>query len=275
MNFESFLSDLNKFFTDLIDSTIEHVPLIIFALVVLGIGFLIGKLFRFLTKNLINNLPRLFKDENIKKKLYKVNFENSATYISNIIFWMILVFTFVLISEIIGLPIITSWLNGIAYFLPNILVAAIIIFLGIIGGKLTGSLISSAAVKADILHGDVIGKIAQYGILIISIVIAIDQLEIEISFLIHIIEIVLAALLFGATLAFGLGAKKSVSNILASYYIHQNFKLGDKIKIDNTEGIIIQINSTSVKLDTKEGEVFIPTKYFSEKKSFLFNKDKQ
>lgn len=275
MDFDSFYLELNNFLAELIDSAIELAPLLVFSLVVLGIGFLIGKLLRYLTKKLINNLPRLFKDENIKKKLYQISFENSATYISNIIFWIIMIFTFVLISEIVGLPIITSWLNGIAYFLPNIIVAVIIVFFGIIGGRLIGNLISSAAGRAEITYGKVIGKIAQYGLLIVSIIISIDQLDIEINFLIHIIDIILAALLFGATLAFGLGAKQSVGNILASYYIQQNFKLGDKIKIDEIEGIIIQLNSTSVKLETKEGEVIIPSKYFSEKKSFLLNKDIQ
>ena len=272
MNFELFFIELNNFLTKLINSTFELAPLIAFSSVVLMIGYLIGRLMRYLTKKLINNLPRLFKNEKIKNRLYQVNFENSATHISNIVFWMILIFTFVLISEIIGLPIITSWLSGIVYFLPNILVAAIIIFLGIIGGRLAGNLIISAATRADISYGKVIGKIAQYGLLFISLIIAIDQLGIEISFLIHVVDIVLAALLFSAALAFGLGAKKSVGNILASYYIHQNFKEGDKIRIDKTEGQIIQINSTSVKLDTEEGEVNIPAKYFSDKKSFLINK---
>ena len=275
MNFELFFIELNSFLTKFINSTFKLAPLIAFSIVVLVIGYLIGRLMRYLTKKLINNLPRLFKNEKIKNRLYQVNFENSATHISNIVFWMILIFTFVLISEIIGLPIITSWLSGIVYFLPNILVAAIIIFLGIIGGRLAGNLIISAATRADISYGKVIGKIAQYGLLFISLIIAIDQLGIEISFLIHVVDIVLAALLFSAALAFGLGAKKSVGNILASYYIHQNFKEGDKIRIDKTEGQIIQINSTSVKLDTEEGEVNIPAKYFSDKKSFLINKVQQ
>ncbi len=272
MNFELFFNEINKFLDKLIDSTIELAPLIIFSFVVLLIGYVIGRLMRYLTKKLINNLPRLFNNEKIKNRLYQINFENSAAHISNIVFWMILIFTIVLISEIIGLPIITSWLGGIFYFLPNILVAVIIIFLGIVGGKLAGNLIISAANRADISYGKVIGKIAEYGLLIISLIIAIDHLGIEISFLIHIVDIVLAALLFGASLAFGLGSKNSVSNILASYYIHQNFKEGDKIKIDETEGQIIQINPTSVKLETKEGEVYIPAKYFGDKKSFLINK---
>ena len=275
MNFELFFNELNKFLSNLLNSTIELLPLFASSLIVLLVGYFIGRLFRFLTKKFINNLPRLFINKKIKNRLYQVNFEHSAIHISNIVFWMILFFTLLLISEIIGVQIITAWFSGIVYFLPNILVAVVIIFFGIIGGRLAGNLIVSAANQADISYGNVIGKMAQYGLLFISIIIAVDQLGIEISFLIHIIDIVLAALLFGAALAFGLGAKLSVSNILASYYIHHNYKEGDRVKIDEIEGQIVKINSNSVVLNTKEGQVNIPAKLFSDKISFLLNKVQQ
>lgn len=275
MDFELFFNELNKFLSNLLNSTIELLPLFASSLIVLLVGYSLGRLLRFLTKKFINNLPRLFINKKIKNRLYQVNFEHSATHISNIIFWMILFFTLLLISEIIGVQIITSWFSGIVYFLPNILVAVVIIFFGIIGGRLACNLVISATNQAEISYGNVIGKMAQYGILFISCIIAVDQLGIEISFLIHIIDIVLAALLFGAALAFGLGAKLSISNILASYYIHQNYKEGDRIKIDEIEGQIVQINSNSVVLNTKEGQVNIPAKLFSDKISFLLNKVQQ
>jgi small-conductance mechanosensitive channel len=275
MNFELFFNELNKFLSNLLNSIIELLPLFASSLIVLLVGYFIGRLFRFLTKKFINNLPRLFINKKIKNRLYQVNFEHSAIHISNIVFWMILFFTLLLISEIIGVQIITAWFSGIVYFLPNILVAVVIIFFGIICGRLAGNLIVSAANQADISYGNVIGKMAQYGLLFISIIIAVDQLGIEISFLIHIIDIVLAALLFGAALAFGLGAKLSVSNILASYYIHHNYKEGDRVKIDEIEGQIVKINSNSVVLNTKEGQVNIPAKLFSDKISFLLNKVQQ
>jgi hypothetical protein len=275
MNFDMFFSDLYEFLVKLKDSMIDLAPRFTFASIVFVIGYLLARLIRYLAKKFINNLPRFFNSKNIKNRLYQSNLTQSATHLSNIFFWIILIFTIALITEIIGLPIITSWLGGIVYFLPNILIATVIIFLGVIGGRLAGSIIVSTANKAGIAHGNVIGKIAQYGLLFISLIIAADQLRIEISFLIQIVDIVLAALLFAAALAFGLGAKKSVSNILASYYVHNIYQEGDIIKIDEIEGQIIKINSTSVVLNTKEGQVNFPSKYFSDKKSVLLNKERE
>ena len=273
MDFGNFFSVLNEFLIKLKNSAIEYAPRFLFALLVLLIGYLIARLFKYLTKKFVINLPRFFKSERIKSRLYAGNLEQSAKHISKIIYWIILIFTIALITEIIGLPIITSWLSGIVHYLPNILAAIVIIFIGIIGGRLVGSLIVSAANKAGIAYGNVIGKAAQYALLFISIIVAADQIGIEIGFLIQLVDIVLAALLFGAALAFGLGAKTSVSNILASYYIHNNYKEGDSIKIEDVEGKIISISSTSVLVATKDGQVNIPAKDFNDKKSVLLNKD--
>jgi small-conductance mechanosensitive channel len=79
--------------------------------------------------------------------------------------------------------------------------------------------------------------------------------------------------LFGAALSFGLGAKTSVSNILASYYLHNTYKEGDTVRINNIEGKIIHINSTSVILNTPDGQVSIPAKDFNEYVSVLIKKD--
>ena len=108
--------------------------------------------------------------------------------------------------------------------------------------------------------------------MVITIIIAIDQIGVDITFLTSLLYIVLATLLFGAAMAFGLGAKTSVSNILASYYIHRTYSEGNIIRIGEHEGRIIKITSTSVFLETESGQVIIPTKDFNEQKSILLDK---
>jgi small-conductance mechanosensitive channel len=92
-----------------------------------------------------------------------------------------------------------------------------------------------------------------------------------VGILINIIDIGFAALLFGAALAFGLGAKTAVSNILATFYVRKMYKVGDQVKIDDIQGKIAKIDDTSVVIDTQAGQVIVPAKNFSESKSFLIN----
>ena len=121
-------------------------------------------------------------------------------------------------------------------------------------------------------YGKRLGTIVYYLILVTAIIIAIDQIGIEINFLIHLIIIVLGSVLFGTALAFGLGAKTSVSNILSSYYIRKIFQEGDYIRIDEIEGTITKIDSTVVILDSETERIVIPTMVFNQNKSFLIRR---
>lgn len=275
MSFDKFLADLYESLIKFKDSLIDLIPEFIFALVVLIFGYAIAKTFRYLIKKFINNLPRVFNSETIKSRLYEGNLAQSATHISNIVFWIIIVLTIFIITEILGVPLITSWFSGVVSYLPNILIASVIVFFGLVGGKLAGNIVISAINKANLEYGGVAGKAAQYVVVFISLMIATDQLGIEISFLVQLIDIIVAALLFGGALAFGLGAKNSVSNILASYYVQNNYREGDNVKIDEVSGQIVQIKSTSVVLKTKDGIVNIPAKEFSTKKSILLKQEQQ
>lgn len=114
------------------------------------------------------------------------------------------------------------------------------------------------------------GKLAQIIIILLTGLIAFDQIGINVSILINLIIIIIGALLFGAAFAFGLGARESVSNILASYYLQKIYKVGQVIQIGGKKGRIIEITPTAVILEASEGQLYIPAKEFNKETSILF-----
>ncbi len=273
MNFEQWLSDLGKLLLDLKDSLLAFLPKFIFALLVFLVGYLIARLVQTLVRRFVRNTHRFVANGKLKSHLQKRDLEQSSIFISKTLFWIILILFITLASEIMGLPVITAWLSGIVQYLPNIFAAIVIVFIGIIGGRLLADVLLSATTKAGITYANVLSKMVQYTILLITILIAIDQVGIDIMLLTIILSVVISALLFGAALSFGLGAKTSVSNILASYYLHDKYKEGNIVRINNIEGKIIEITTTSVIIDTTDGHVSIPAKEFSEHSSVLIKKD--
>jgi small-conductance mechanosensitive channel len=246
-------------------------PKLIMGLIVLLIGYLIARIVQSLVRRFIEYLDRIINN-NLNNRLLQVNLSSSRTFIARTFFWIIIFFFVTLFTEIIGLPVITSWLAGLGEYLPNILAGVVVIFFGIIFSRLISDLIRNASFKAGISNSQTLGKAARYIILVITIIIAINQIGVDISFLTHLMYILLGVLLFGAALAFGLGAKTSVSNILASYYISHTYSEGNLIRIGEHEGRIIKITSTSVFLETESGQVIIPAKEFNEQKSILIEK---
>jgi hypothetical protein len=73
-----------------------------------------------------------------------------------------------------------------------------------------------------------------------------------------------AALLFGFTLAFGLGARTLVSNLIAAHHLREVLEPGQEIRIGDWEGTVLEVSATAVVLDTQEGRTSVPAKLYQE-----------
>jgi hypothetical protein len=241
---------------------------IIGAILIILIGHFIARLFSSLINRSLKKLSQLIPSPKNQVHLKSPKVMMSADLIGKIIYWIVLFFFITVATEMVGLPIVTTWLGGIASYLPKILIAAFIVVFGMIGGMLLRDIIT-AAVSANILYGTILGKLTQYAIVMISVFIAIDHIGIEIGFLTSMVLVFSGAVFFGSALAFGLGARPFVSDILASYYLQKIYKTGQIVKLGEMKGKIIQITPIAVILETSEGQVYIPAKMFNEMTSLL------
>lgn len=246
----------------------ELLPNILASLIVLTIGYVIARLVKYLIIRLSNLLEKI-----AKKRLLYLDFKQAGYYLSIAFFWLIIFSSILIITDLLGLSVLTKWFQSIIHYIPNIFAAILIVFASIILGNLVSNLLVSVSKHTGLKYDSSLVKIIRFLILAMAIIIALDQIGIEISLLKDIIDIVLAAILFGAALAFGLGARTSISNILACYYVRRSYKRGDTIKIGDTKGKIIKIDTTNVVLLNDEGRVIIPAKEFSKTKSILIIND--
>ncbi len=271
MKYQQLVEEMRGMLASLWDFLLELVPKLILGLIVLFLGYLLARLVQSMVSRFIAYLDRTI-NKNLSMSQLQVNLSSSRSFIAKAFFWIIIFFFITLFTEILGLPVITSWLAGLGEYFPKLLAGLVVIFFGIIFSRLASDLVKSRSFKSGIYSSALLGRIIRYIILVIAIVIAINQVGIDISFLTSLTYILLASLLLGAALAFGIGAKVSVSNILASYYISRTYSEGNLIRIGEHEGRIVKITSTSVFLESESGQVIIPAKDFNEQKSVLIKK---
>ena len=67
----------------------------------------------------------------------------------------------------------------------------------------------------------------------------------------------------------GLGARTAVSNIIASHYVAQAYRVGQTVRVAGVEGRIVETTPTAVFVAGPEGRVMIPAKTFAENASTL------
>lgn len=269
-------SSLTESFTGLWQAVIAHLPRIAMAAVVLIAGWGIALLLRLLVTRLGRRLPRLFPGRAIGRELKESGAERIVSdVVGSFAFWAVFLLFVAAAGHIVGLGMIPAALSQLVQYLPSLLAAALVVFAGTILGKLARDGIIGAASRARIAQGAFLGQAARVTILVVTAVVALDQIGIESTLPILILGIVLGTVIGGVALAFGLGARDSVSGFIASQEISQSYKIGDRVSLGDVEGKIIRFTRTAVYLDTPRGRARMPATEFCGRTSILLEPGRQ
>ncbi len=270
---DSILHALVAGFQSMTAQALAYLPRITAAVLLLVLGWLLARLLRLLVVRTIGSLDRLWRKLISKRGLDHLQPRHPpARIVGELVFWLLMLIFVTLATEILGLGVFGTWLKQIFTYLPLATVGLLIILVGFVVSSLARDLVASAAASAGLSHGDLLARAAQIIILFIAIVIGIDQIGIDIAFLSVIAGIILATMLGGIALAFGLGARNHVSNIIAANQLRQIYQVGDKVRIGEIEGHVMDIMISRVIIETEAGSVDIPAKLFDEQVTILIEK---
>ena len=122
---------------------------------------------------------------------------------------------------------------------------------------------------ANVAYGAALAHIVRTVLLSVAVLIAVNELGIEVTILTVTLGVVLGATFGGVALAFGLGARTAVSNIIGSHYIRQIIRVGQTVRLGVVQGEVEAITPTAIILRNGDGRVIVPAKEFSETVSML------
>lgn len=246
-------------------------PTLLGAALLVLVGWLLGRLLAWLARRATQGvLSRLGARPELRRAVESSGAARQVPgVIAGFVFWVVLVFFIAAAMETVGLPVVTASLSRVAYYLPNVLAALVVVFVGVISGRVLGSTVARASASAGIALGPIIGGTVRGTVILVAAVVAIEQVGIEADLLVVIVAVVVGTVLAGAGLAFGLGARTAVSNIIASHYVAQAYRVGQTVRVAGLEGKMIEATPTAVFLAGPEGRVMVPAKAFSEHASVL------
>ncbi len=260
--------------TGLLNDFIAYLPQIIGAILLLTFGWLVARLARGLATRLVKGFDRFtgLVRKSGTTASPKIG-ESSASVIGNIVYWITVLIFVTSAASLLGMNMFVGWLNKLVDHLPNILSGALIICAGVIFGNLAYQVISSTRLNMSASQRMILARSAQFFTLVMLILIGVDQIGVDITAVITIMSVVVGAVLGGLAIAFGIGARRLVSNLLGVRYLNRNYQVGERIKIDEFEGTILEIASVAVILDADQGRVTIPARLFSEQPSILVKRE--
>lgn len=242
---------------------VRLIPNILGAVVVIVAGWLLAKLLRALAVRGLHALTRTVTSLRRNATAHRPLMEDrSIAAIGAIIYWATILLFLTAATQVLGLGVFTDWLSSVVAYLPALLAGLLILLAGFVFSLLAKDLVTAAASSAHVVYADVLGRSVQILIFSMAVVIGIDQVGINVTFLVVIVAIILGMIFGGMALAFGLGARQVVANIVATHYVRQMYQIGDSVVIGALQGRISHINSVSVVLETAQGRCHVPTALF-------------
>lgn len=186
-----------------------------------------------------------------------------------VVFWAVLLFFISTASDALGLPLLSGIIGSLSLLVPRVLAAVLIVVVGLVIGNVARGAVTAAAAASGTSFAPALGQIIRLAIIVAAGLIAVAKLGVDITLLTAMFSVALAALLGGFAIAFGLGARTAMSNIIGSHYLRQTFEIGQTVRFGGVEGTIAALTSTSVILQVPEGRMIIPAKRFGEMPSLL------
>ncbi len=139
------------------------------------------------------------------------------TIIGEIVKWFLIIVSLMAATDILGLPQITAFLNSILLYVPNVIVAAIILALTIIIANFVEHIVVKGGKATKIAHDKIIGKISRWSILVFGIMAALVQLGVATSLITILFTGIISMLSIAGGLAFGLGGRDKAAQILNKF----------------------------------------------------------
>lgn len=276
MDAQTFAAQLSDSIARVGEKILDYLPNLLGALALLLIGWLAARLLRVAVSKVAKGvLTTLGRQRLASTKAVQAHTQQSRTWqttpaiIGAIVYWTVLLFFIAAAVEALGLRAVSNFVGVVTAYLPRVLAGVLILLLGLWAGEFVRMLLARAAARANLVWGDLLARSVQIMIVLVMIIIAVDQLGVESTILTVTLATFFAATFGAAAIAFGLGARSSVSNILASRYVRKAYQTGDVVRLGEHEGKILEITDTAVMMDSEQGRIMVPARRFNEESSLL------
>jgi uncharacterized membrane protein len=132
-------------------------------------------------------------------------------------YWLVILITLLTAFNTLGLGVVSDLLRRVVLFVPNVIVAVLIIAIGLYFARLLAESVITYGKNVGLEDVDILGRITRYAIMTFVVILALAQMDIGGEILKSAFYIAFGAACFGAALAFGLGSQKWAGELLERF----------------------------------------------------------
>ncbi|MFH1825659.1 MAG: hypothetical protein ABH873_10635 [Candidatus Firestonebacteria bacterium] len=215
------------------EKLVEYFPKVAIGLILFSMGLVLAIFLRLLVTKLLEliRFNTLSDKTGVSEFLRKgqINYTPSKL-IGNIIFWAIIILILFFIADISGIKILGPMVEKIANNFPNIFGTVITLIIGSLIVIFIGNFVQTIANNAAFPHANLLSRAIKWIGIIFVLILSFENFNIGSKTLGSTFLIILAAIAFGISLAFGIGCKDIAKDIMEKFIrnLEEKSKKGPK-----------------------------------------------
>ena len=207
-------------FNEAVGDLVEALPAIIGALLIIVIGWILSGIVGRVVTELLRRLgaDRLFAQHATGVYGQAGAQLTPSRVAGSVVKWLVRLVTLIAAANSLGLTQLSVLLNEVVLWLPNLLVAALILLLAPLIARFVRGLIEVGAGQLGFTNAPLLGRVAEIAIVAFAVLVAVRQAGVATNLIDTLFIGLVAALALAFGLAFGLGGRDVASEITRNWY---------------------------------------------------------
>ena len=139
---------------------------------------------------------------------------NTPMLFYELVKWFFAIVFLMAATNILGLVEVTNFLRSVLSYLPNVIVAAIILLIGILVAKFLEGLVRASVKAAGLVSANFLGMLTKWAVFVFALLIALAQLKVADDIIKIVVTGLIAAGALAMGLAFGLGGVRHAEEMI-------------------------------------------------------------
>ncbi|MDQ2906815.1 MAG: hypothetical protein ABI456_06130 [Ktedonobacteraceae bacterium] len=241
MSIQPVLQALTQIFT----SIVFFIPRLVNGLIILIIGYIISWVVRWIMRFVFRHigLEQRVERSGVHDTMRGLGVKAALPEIVvQIVFFFLLLSFATTAVRLMEFTVVADLLDSILHFVPRAISAALLIIIGSMLARFLGNAVTSVADNVNITYGKTLGRIIEYTIVAFVMVLAVSTMGVDTTILTTSLTIIIASAGLAIALTFGFGSREAARNVIAGYYVRQNFQPGQRVTCGEYSG---RVRSTS------------------------------
>jgi len=153
---------------------------------------------------------------------------DASGLLAGVVKWFIRLIALVVAFDALGLPAVSDVLRQLLLWLPNVVVALVVLVIGGLVARALSNLVRGATAKSHLGDPELLARVASALVWAFAIVVAVNQMGIATTLVNTLFMAVVGAVALALGLSFGLGGRETAAEIVRHWY-HQGRANQDRL----------------------------------------------